>query len=97
MAVEVVAEGLACEDCCSIIANNDDSGITDPVSHWAAITHIDLSRGGRLNVVMACGEGCEGQFSSQPCDYCGCGLDGKRHPIAVLANGVHNGHVGKGI
>lgn len=81
--ISVVYEGFACTDCVQLIANDDDSGITDPMMHYQQIRHVGLSKLG--HVVMACADDCEGQFRTDSCDYCGTTLAGDRHPIAVLA------------
>jgi hypothetical protein len=83
MSVSVVYEGFACSDCVMIIANDDWSGIASPELHDAQIAHVGLGELG--HVVMAGDEGCEGEFSTARCDYCGSTLAGYRHPIAVLA------------
>jgi hypothetical protein len=80
---EVVYEGQACVDCVMLIANDDDSGINDPMRKYAEIAAVGLGKLG--DVVMACDEDCEGEFSAAGCDYCGSTLAGDRHPIAVLA------------
>ncbi|MCV7174854.1 hypothetical protein [Mycolicibacterium sphagni] len=80
---EILSYGLVCVDCAMIIANDDDSGISDATAHRGAIARTNLSHNGRYQVVMACGDDCDGEFSTYPCDYCGDRLDGERHPIAV--------------
>lgn len=82
---EVVFEGHACVDCMMVIANGDTSGMTDGqlLSWRVGVDSTGLYKLG--NVVMACPEDCEGEFSHSACDYCGSGLAGDRHPIAVLA------------
>jgi hypothetical protein len=82
MNIEVVYEGYACTDCTMLIANGDDSGIAEPMQHYAAIASVGLDKLG--HVVMACSDDCEGEFRTDSCDYCGTSLHGDRHLIAVL-------------
>lgn len=85
MGVSVVFEGHACIDCTLVIANGDESGIPEELyDEW--IGGIESGRLFELgHVVMACPDDCEGEYRTDPCDYCGSPLHGVRHPIAVLA------------
>lgn len=80
---ETVYEGFACVDCTMLIANDDDSGIAEPMRKRQEIAHVGLGKLG--HIVMACNEDCEGEFRTDACDYCGTTLAGDRHPIAVLS------------
>lgn len=81
--VDAVYEGFACVDCTMIIANDDDSGVLEPMRKRQEIAHVGLGKLG--DVVMACDDDCEGSFRTNGCDYCGSTLAGDMHPIAVLA------------
>lgn len=66
-----------------MIANDEWSGIEDPMRKHQEIAHIGLDKLGLI--AMACEDDCEGEFRTDACDYCGTTLAGDRHPIAVLA------------
>lgn len=82
---EILSYGLACVDCTMIIANDDDSGIENAAEHRENMRKKNLSENGKYQIVNACPENCDGEFSTYPCDVCGSRFDGQRHPIAVMS------------
>lgn len=82
----IVYRGMACADCASIIANDEDSGIPNPAAHREAMAlHSDILPAG--NIVVSCdGEDEHRDISSVVCDTCGTRLAGHRCPIVILAD-----------
>jgi hypothetical protein len=82
----VATTGLVCVDCAMVIANGDYSGIEDREAWENRVAHTGATENGKYDIVMACPENCDGEFSSARCDFCGTAQDGERHPVAWLAN-----------
>lgn len=68
-------EGVACDDCTLIIANDDDTSIPDPAAHRAAMA----ARMAGLSQVVV-GDAVE-DFSTRACDCCSTQLAGARHTV----------------
>lgn len=79
-------DGAVCVDCTMVIANGDTSGIVDLAAWEAGVAARNACDGGRLRVVLACDEDCEGWFSWSSCDFCGSQLGGDRHPVNFIEN-----------
>lgn len=78
-----VCDGLSvCVDCALFIANGDLP--EDEATAAAVIEGVESELPAQW--VMACGEDCEGEFDSAPCDCCGSTLGGDRHPAALLTS-----------
>lgn len=69
-----VTDLSVCTDCLLIIANDDDSGIVDPIGHRAAMRAISLVQPGHL----VPGDEDLG-FCTTRCDSCGQALHGDRY------------------
>lgn len=84
--VAVVREGQACIDCTMVIANADTSGISELKEWEKAVSATNPTQNGKYQIVMTCGEECEGESRDGSCDYCGRSLGyAEFHPIAFLA------------
>lgn len=80
-------KGTVCVDCLMVIANGDDSGISDLDAWTARVDATNPTADGRYYFVPACDEDCDsGHFSGSRCDYCGTTLAGDRHDVAMLDN-----------
>lgn len=81
--VSIVFEGYACIDCAVVIANDDDSGVSDSVrEEWErGMENVALYELGNIVVGDEYNE-----FSTRRCDSCGTHLAGARQSIAVLSN-----------
>ncbi len=79
---EIVADDLmVCVVCTHLIANGEYVDGTDA----AEIAGKALeTRWADAQLVMACGEDCDGEFGTRPCDGCGDELHGDRHPAVAL-------------
>lgn len=77
--VRVLTNVTVCIDCALIIANDDDSGVIDPVGHRAQMSER-MMRG--TWVIGTTGD----PISAEPCDACGTTLHGERMHGHVLTN-----------
>lgn len=84
-----IYKGEACIDCVIMIANNDNSGMTEEeFAEWTAnVERFDACESGKYYAVVDCDEDCEGWFSWSSCDYCNSRLGGDRHPIVFIERG----------
>lgn len=78
-----VCDGLSvCVECAIFIANGEL-----PEEDAAAAAVVEgVERELPARWVMACGEGCEGDFAVTSCDGCGSTLGGDRHAAVLLTS-----------
>lgn len=83
-----IYDGLkVCIDCTMFIANGEVfDGTGDITAEHAAIMEREWANADALlrDLVLACPENCEGEFSWHACDGCGSTLAGDRHPAVAL-------------
>jgi hypothetical protein len=74
---------MVCVDCILIIANDDDSGMTE---ERAREVRLALDRNSSNGTYICCGDSeNDHDFSWSECDCCGSRLGGSRHHCTVFA------------
>jgi hypothetical protein len=80
--VEITTGVAVCQDCAMMLANGELGQGDDTADRIHAERIAKRWSVGEL--VLDCGEDCEGWFSWTECDGCGSTLGGDRHPAAYI-------------
>lgn len=73
-------EAIACTDCVLILANDDDSSVSFPETHRAAMRIYSAGTAWYVT------DDEPDNFSTRPCGVCGTHLAGERHTVVALGN-----------